>query len=268
MGLTRDILSPMAIPVLHPTNVTDGEGPGLRYRIEGELVPVLHLTINQMPIYFEHHVILWKQPQIDIAMHPMKKGFKRFLAGLPIFMTEARGTGEVAFSRDTPGHLIPMHLGPGESIIVREHQFLAATASVQYDAERIRGIGSMLFGNQGFWQDVFTGDREGGIVWLHGHGNVFDVTLAPGEIIDVEPGAWVYRDRSVGYQQQMFGLKTGLLGGGGNLVFNRFTGPGRVGIQSGFYGMGESGAVSGGDTAVKMGGAAVMGGILGGILGD
>jgi uncharacterized protein (AIM24 family) len=32
--------------------------------------------------------------------------------------------------------------------------------------------------------------------------------------------------------QQFYGLKTGVLGGVGNLVFNRFTGPGRVGIQS------------------------------------
>jgi uncharacterized protein (AIM24 family) len=28
------------------------------------------------------------------------------------------------------------------------------------------------------------------------------------------------------------GLKSGILGGSGSLVFNRFTGPGRVGIQS------------------------------------
>jgi len=31
---------------------------------------------------------------------------------------------------------------------------------------------------------------------------------------------------------QMFGLKTGIFGGGGNMIWNRFTGPGRVGIQS------------------------------------
>jgi uncharacterized protein (AIM24 family) len=30
----------------------------------------------------------------------------------------------------------------------------------------------------------------------------------------------------------VYGLRTGILGGTGNLVFNRFTGPGRVGIQS------------------------------------
>jgi len=60
----------------------------------------------------------------------------------------------------------------------------------------------------------------------------FEVTRAPGEVIDIEPGRWVYREDPVGYTQQVFGLKTGIFGGGGNLVFNRFTGPGRVGLQS------------------------------------
>ncbi len=31
---------------------------------------------------------------------------------------------------------------------------------------------------------------------------------------------------------QVVGLRMGILGGSGNLVFNRFTGPGRIGIQS------------------------------------
>jgi uncharacterized protein (AIM24 family) len=34
----------------------------------------------------------------------------------------------------------------------------------------------------------------------------------------------------------VFGLQTGIFGGGGgSLVFNRFTGPGRVGIQSMYF---------------------------------
>ncbi len=39
-------------------------------------------------------------------------------------------------------------------------------------------------------------------------------------------GGWVYRDHSVQMSQEVYGFKTGLLGGGGNLVFNRFSGPG------------------------------------------
>ena len=70
------------------------------------------------------------------------------------------------------------------------------------------------------------------MLWLHGYGNVFEKVLEPGEQIDVEPGGWVFRDQSVQMEVKVMGLKSGILGGSGNLVFNRFTGPGRVGIQS------------------------------------
>ena len=216
-------------PVLLPTRVLDGNGPGLRYRIEGELVPVLHLALDgSVPVFFEHHVILWKQPQIDVAIKKLRGAFKRVVSGMPIFMTEARGAGQIAFSRDNVGHVFPMHLRQGSTMLIREHQFLAATANLDYTFERAGGYGSMLFGQQGFFVDRFTATGGDAVLWLHAHGNAFEVMLQPGETIDVEPGAWVYREDSVGYTQQVFGLKTGIFGGGGNLVFNRFTGPGRV----------------------------------------
>ncbi len=92
----------------------------------------------------------------------------------------------------------------------------------------------MLFGGTGFFIDRFQAQGSEGVVWLHGYGNVFEKALDPGEAIDVEAGGWVYRDESVGMTQQVYGLKTGMFGGSGNLVFNRFTGPGRVGIQSAY----------------------------------
>jgi uncharacterized protein (AIM24 family) len=222
-------------PVMLPTKVEDGVAPGIRYKTEGELVPVLHVLLSgQVPLYFEHHVILYKDPGLMIGMHQMAGGFKRLVAGMPIFMTETQGAGEVAFSRDDPGHVLSLHLQPGQSILVREHQFLAATGNVAYSWTRVKGISNMLFGGTGFFIDRFQAQQFEGVVWLHGYGNVFEKVLAQGEQIDVESGGWVYRDESVGMAQQVYGLKTGLLGGSGNLVFNRFTGPGRVGIQSAY----------------------------------
>jgi uncharacterized protein (AIM24 family) len=88
---------------------------------------------------------------------------------------------------------------------------------------------------QGFFVDRFNASQGDAVLWPHGHGNAFEVNLAAGEVIDVEPGSWIYRQDSVGNRQQVFGLTNGLLGGSGNLVFNRFTGPGRLGLQSGYY---------------------------------
>jgi uncharacterized protein (AIM24 family) len=125
-----------------------------------------------------------------------------------------------------------IHLRRGESIEMREHQFLAATSHVDYTFMRVKGAANMLFGGTGFFIDQFTANSDDGIVWVHGYGNVFEVTLQPGEQIDIEPGGWVYKDRTVRMDTQMQRLNTGLFASAGQLVWNRFTGPGRIGLQS------------------------------------
>ncbi|HEV7209529.1 MAG TPA: AIM24 family protein [Mycobacteriales bacterium] len=258
----------MPTPQFVPSTVPDGDGPGLRYRIEGQLVPTLHLAVNGTePVQFEHHVLLWKQPQVDVQLMKMKGAFKRVLSGMPIFMTHAVGAGEIAFSRDFPGQVIPLHLDHGETIQVREHQFLAA-AGLDYTFERAGGFGTMLLGSQGFFIDRFTASRGPGVLFLHAHGNAQIFDLEPGEVIDVEPGAWVYKEARVGYAQQVFGLRTGMFGGGGNIIWNRFTGPGRVCLQSGYY-EGQVAAAAGGAAAGSRAGlgGGLLGGALGGILG-
>jgi uncharacterized protein (AIM24 family) len=70
-----------------------------------------------------------------------------------------------------------------------------------------------------------------GILWLPGYGNVFAKVLGPGEIIDIEPGGWLYKDPSVRMETVIDKLTSGLFGGF-NLIVNRFTGPRRVGLQS------------------------------------
>jgi uncharacterized protein (AIM24 family) len=161
----------------------------------------------------------------------MKGVFKRMMAGMQIFITEAQGPGQIAFSRDAAGHVFAMHLKQGEELHIREHQFLAATGNIDYTFERVRGVANMLFGGTGFFIDKFHGAQGDGILWLHGYGNVFEKVLAPGESIDIEPGGWLYKDPSIRMETKIQRLSTGLLAGV-HLVMNRFTGPGRLGLQS------------------------------------
>jgi uncharacterized protein (AIM24 family) len=161
----------------------------------------------------------------------MKGALKRMMAGMQIFVTEATGPGQIAFSRDGAGHIVPIHLKAGEELQVREHQFLAATGQVDYTFERVRGVANLLFGGTGFFIDRFHGARGDGILWLHGYGNVFEKVLDAGEAIDVEPGGWLYKDTRIRMETNLTRLSTGLLAGT-NLVLNRFTGPGRIGLQS------------------------------------
>jgi len=225
-------ISKIQRPVLLPTSLHEETFAGVTYHIEGELVPVL--TVELPPgavIYNEHHILLWKHPTVTIRIKKIKDVMKRMIAGIQIVMTEAVGPGMISFSRDGPGHIIPIHLTQGAELHVREHQFLAATNNVEYTFERVKGLSNMLLGGTGFFIDKFRSPAGDGILWLHGFGNVFEKVLAPGETIEVEPGGWLYKDCQVKMETSTTYLSTGILSGL-NIFLNKFTGPGRIAIQS------------------------------------
>ena len=64
----------MAVPTLLPTTAQNEKFGGVTYHIEGELVPKLHLELSNTSIYFEHHILLWKDPAVQITAAPAKRG--------------------------------------------------------------------------------------------------------------------------------------------------------------------------------------------------
>lgn len=201
-------------------------------QVEGEIVPVAEITLAAGDwVYFEHHVMLWKDDSVPMSVMPLPGGLKRALAGMPFVISVAQGPGRIAFSRDASGELVVLPLLPGQEVDVREHAFLVASHSVGYSYVRVKGLKNILFGGQGMFMDRFVAGGQQGLLILHGYGNVFERTLGPGESILLEPGAFLYKDASVTMQVETQRLSTGLFGGTGmNLA--RMTGPGRVGIQS------------------------------------
>jgi uncharacterized protein (AIM24 family) len=241
-------------------------------RVEGELVPVVDIELGpRTGVYFEHHILLWKQPQVRLGFMGLQNAGKRFFAGLQIFISTAEGPGNVAMSREAPGQIVALRLRPGQVVDVREHQFLMATQNVGYDFYWQQGLANVFFSRSGLFIDRFAAQREEGLLLLHGYGNVFEKTLAPGEQIDVEPGAWLWKDASVQMdtvtvlQSGGGGGLMGALGalvGGASLVMNRFTGPGRLGLQSMTY---HEPAAEG---AQQQGGTSNVGGVLGSLFGN
>ena len=244
----------------------------LTLQIEGELVPVVNVELGkQQSIYFEHHILLWKHPNVRLGMKGLKGAGKRFFAGLQIFISEAHGPGNIAFSREATGQIVALRLAPGQSVDVREHQFLLATSNVEYGFFFQKGLSNIFFSRSGgLFIDRFTGQKNGGLLLIHGYGNVFEKRLAPGEVIDVEPGAWVWKDSSV-QMNTVTALQSG--GGGGimgaigamvggvSFVLNRFTGPGRLGLQSMTYHPPTS------EGASEVGGSSNTGGVVSGVVG-
>ncbi|KAJ3029260.1 UNVERIFIED_CONTAM: hypothetical protein HDU68_012671 [Siphonaria sp. JEL0065] len=189
-----------------------------KIRIEGDLVPVVDVWLGgQQGVFFEHHTL----------------------------------------SRDGVGQIVALQLVPGDSIDVREHQFVLASANLHYSVTALSGGSSVLFPTTGMFVDTFTaGIGQEGVVLIHGYGNVFEKTLGDGECIDIEPGAWLWKDGSVQLQPIVVGQTSqtnvsqssslnSSFGGLGKLVglmhssiatsgfrLTRFIGPGRVALQS------------------------------------
>lgn len=205
---------------------------GSTCQMEGEIVPVAEINLTQGDsIYFEHHVLLWKDATVPMSVMPLSGGIKRAFAGMPFIISIAHGPGRVAFSRDATGELVVMPLHPGVELDVREHAFLLASHHVDYTYVRIKGLRNILFGGQGMFMDRFVTTTAPGLLILHGYGNVFERTLKAGESIMIEPGAFLYKDASVTMNVEAQKLTTGFFGGT-SMNLARMTGPGRVGIQS------------------------------------
>lgn len=201
-------------------------------QVEGEIVPVAE--INLAPgdsIFFEHHVMLWKDDSVPMSVLQLPGGLKRALAGMPFIISVAGGPGRIAFSRDATGELVVLPLHPGMELDVREHAFLLSSHTINYSYVRIKGLRNILFGGQGMFMDRFVTTTTPGLLLLHGYGNVFERQLKPGESILVEPGAFLYKDSSVTMDVEPQKLTTGLFGGT-SINLAKMTGPGRIGIQS------------------------------------
>lgn len=201
-------------------------------QVEGEVVPVAEIDLGAGDaVFFEHHVMLWKDERVPLSVMSLQGGAKRALAGMPFIVTIASGEGRIAFSRDQTGEVVVLPLHPGMEVDVREHAFLLASHTINYSYVRIQGLRTILFGGQGMFMDRFVTGQVPGLLLLHGYGNVFERVLAPGESVLLEPGAFLYKDSTVQMAVETQKLTTGLFGGTG-LNLARMTGPGRVGIQS------------------------------------
>ncbi len=218
-------------------------------QIEGTYVPVADFRLAPSDgVYFAHHVLLWMEPTVQVGAMPLKGALKRVLAGMPVVMTEARGPGRIAFSRDAPGELLALPLQKDETVDVREHLFVAATHAVAYDwfntnvwyrirvqkgdkteTETIYPIGMFM--------DRFTASRGPGLLLVHASGNVFVRTLEPGQTILIKPTALLFKDPGVQmqlhfeYPTQTFSFFGGY---GQRYTWLRLQGPGRVAVMSAF----------------------------------
>jgi uncharacterized protein (AIM24 family) len=171
---------------------------GSRYQLDGTVVPVVDLALGPADsVFFEHHVMLWKDEQVPMSVMPAPGGAKRLLATLPFVLSVAHGPGRISFSRDAPGELVIMPVDSGVELDVREHAMVVATDTLTYSFEKLGDLKSTMAAGTGMYIDRFQASGQPGLLVLHGYGNVFDRTLGDGETIQVEPGGFLYKESSV-----------------------------------------------------------------------
>ncbi|HUE59173.1 MAG TPA: AIM24 family protein [Acidimicrobiales bacterium] len=226
-------------------------------QIEGKSVPTADFRLGGPErIYFSHHSVLWAEPSVQMSPMPMSGGWNRMRAGLPLVMLEAGGPGHIALSEDSPGEIVAIPLQHGQSVMVREHRFLAATSNVAYAWESPNVWITTGSGNDqethfplGAYVDVFGAQGAPGLLLLHSPGNTFIRDLAAGETICIQPSSLLYKDLSVGMQLHIEYPSVGGLqftfGSGYSYrsLWLRMWGPGRVAVQSVFERSEESGQI-------------------------
>jgi uncharacterized protein (AIM24 family) len=233
-------------------------------------VPVAEVNLGaEDSVFFEHHVMLWKDFTVSMSVLSTPGGMKRILAGMPFVVSVSRGPGRISFSRDAPGELVVLPIDPGVELDVREHAMLVASGNLTYSFERMPGLKAALSAGTGMYLDRFVASGSQGILVLHGYGNVLQRTLGEGETVVAEPGGFLYKDSAVtidiisqslapadanaGMQaakglakRGLAALKAardiskggglqaaaGVFSAGNSMALMRLTGPGRVGIQS------------------------------------
>jgi uncharacterized protein (AIM24 family) len=212
-------------------------------QIAGTTVPVAEFTLAQHDsVYFSHHVLLWADPATRMENLPMRSGWSRQLAGMPLIMMQAIGPGHIALSDNSAGEVVALPLRQGQRMWVREHRFLCGTGNIAYDWDFNDVWYDTGDGNDkerhypmGQFGDVFHARQAPGLLLLHSPGNTFIRDLGHGQSLLIQPSALLYRDLSVRMNLHLEYPRSGFA------FWRRWTyrhiwlrlhGPGRVAVQS------------------------------------
>ncbi len=137
------------------------------------------------------------------------------------------GPGHVFLAPSLLGDILPIQIRPGVEFFASKGQFIASTSGIIRKSNS-QGVGKGLFSGEGLFVDRISGD---GLIFLSSLGSIFPIDLAPQQEYIIDNGHLVAWEASATYQMQKVGGFMSSLKTGEGLVC-RFTGPGRIYIQS------------------------------------
>jgi uncharacterized protein (TIGR00266 family) len=252
----------------------------MQHEVIGSTMPVLelHLDPNESVIAVSGE-LSWMTASIDMHTTTQHGGgggifgaLKRAVSGGSLFMTEytARGTpGTVAFAAKIPGHILPITETAGKEYMIHRHGFLCGTPDAVLTVGFQQSLGAGIFGGDGFILQRLTGATQ---AWVELGGEVVTYDLAPGESIRVHPGHVGMFESSVTFDiVRIPGIRNMLFGGDG-IFLARLTGPGKIWLQTLTvsnlaHALAPYLPSSGGERAANVGTGALVGSVIGNLLG-
>ncbi len=157
---------------------------------------------------------------------------KRAVSGESLFIVDYTvhgGRGLVAFASEFPGKIIPLHLGPGQSMIMQRDAFMCAEKTVSLEIHFRRNLGAGIFGGEGFVMQRVTGP---GVAFAELDGEIVEYTLEPGQMLKVDTGHVAMFEPTVQFDIEMVRGFRNILFGGEGLFLATLHGPGRVWLQT------------------------------------
>ena len=208
----------------------------MQYEIDGTVMQSVEITLETgESVFTESGGMAWYLGQVEMTTNTkggIGKGLGRMLAGDSFFMTTytcRSKKAKIVFTPEVPGKVIPIELGPGQSIIAQKDAFMVATDGVKMEMHFRKNLGAGFFGGEGFILQRITGP---GIAFLELPGEVKEFELGQGHKLRVDPGHIAAFEPTVNHSiESVKGIKNILFAGEG-LFLATLQGPGKVWLQT------------------------------------
>ncbi|MEO0597331.1 MAG: TIGR00266 family protein [Chloroflexota bacterium] len=206
------------------------------YKIEGTTMPSLEIRLQQGDaVYTESGGMAWMTNGIKMDTNSrggIGKMFGRALAGESLFLTTYTCEAPqalIVFTMESPGTILPVELGAGQSIIAQKDSFMVAEDDVTLEMHFRRKLSTGFFGGEGFILQKLTGP---GTAFVEIAGEMRTYTLKDGQVMKVDPGHIAMYEPTVEYDLEMVKGLSNMFFGGEGLFLATLKGPGKVWLQT------------------------------------
>ena len=206
----------------------------MKHEIIGDNLQIVNIEIGTgEKVYAEIGSFVYKSENVKIESK-MKGGVtdavKRALTQESIFVNEftSKGNGIIGFGGNMPGKIKMFKLGKNQNIICERGAFLCGEDTIKIEMQFTKPVAGIM-GGEGIILQKLVGP---GTVFIFAVGDIIEYDLKKGESLEVAAGHLVAFGENVNYDVEYIGgIFTAIFGGQG-LMLAKFTGPGKVILQS------------------------------------